>query len=111
MNLEHFLSKMPLKPPWLPQLPEASPESSQIASESLPDASQSVAILAQGITDQGDIQGGIRKLSAVWVLAGPGWGFCVPQQFFVALHSHHLFDCCADDGSSTNYPAAESMGD
>ena len=40
MNLEHFLSKMPLKPSRPPQLPESSPESSQRASESFPDASQ-----------------------------------------------------------------------
>ena len=53
MNLQHFLSKMPLKPPWPLQLPESSPESSQRASESLPDASESkkntVWVLALGL--------------------------------------------------------------
>ena len=41
---EHFLSKMPLKPPWPPQLPESSPrelpESPRKCPRCLPDASE-----------------------------------------------------------------------
>ena len=60
------------------------------APRELPKASQmpprwSVAILAQGVTDQGDIQGGISEALSCLGSRGPGLGFLCASTVFCRI--------------------------
>ena len=49
MNLEHFLPKMPLKPPWPPQLPESFRKPPRYLPFALESKKNIVWVLVQGL--------------------------------------------------------------